>query len=335
MTLSYRNLGRTGLKVSEVSLGTMAFGRWIEESESANVLDAALDSGINLLDTADVYGKDLNNPLETGASERILGQLLKERRHRIILATKVHGKVGTGVNDGGQSRYHIFRAVENSLRRLQTDYIDLYQVHRFDPDTPLEETLRALDDLVTQGKVRYIGASNYAAWQLAKAHGISAGNGLHRFESVQPEYSLITRDIEKELLPFALSEGVGVLVYSPLGRGILSGKYRADAQPPAGSRLASGEQRLHQLLEKPHSLLTPDAIRPFAERRGLTLAQYALSWVLSRPGITSAILGASKPEHVTEAAKTWHIRLDEEELREVDEALAALYRPVPATSVLD
>lgn len=167
-----------------------------------------------------------------GGAERILGNLLKERRHDIVLATKVHGRVGEGVNDGGQSRYHIFKAVEDSLRRLKTDYLDLYQVHRFDPNTPLEETLRALDDLVRQGKVRYIGASNFAAWQLAKAHGISALHGLHRFESLQPEYSLISREIEKEIIPFVQSENVGVIVYSPLGRGILSGKYRAGEAPP-------------------------------------------------------------------------------------------------------
>ncbi|WP_127580007.1 aldo/keto reductase [Paenibacillus koleovorans] len=326
---SYRQLGRTGLKVSEVSLGTMAFGRWISEQASAEVLDAALDSGINLIDTADVYGKgsDLGNPDSTGESEVILGHLLKERRHRIILATKVHGRVGSEVNDAGQSRYHIFRAVENSLRRLKTDYIDLYQVHRFDPNTPLEETLRALDDLVRQGKVRYIGASNYAAWQLAKAHGISNQLNLHRFESVQPEYSLISREIEQELIPFVQSEKVGVIVYSPLGRGILAGKYRAGEAPPEGSRLAAGEKRLQQLLEKRHSLTLPEALKALAEQRGLTLAQYSLAWVLSRPGITSAILGASKPEHITEAAKKWHERLTQEEQDEVDAIAANLQAP--------
>jgi len=330
--MQYRKLGRTGLLVSEVSLGTMAFGRWIDEKESARVLDAALDAGINLIDTADVYGRgtDLGNPNLVGESETILGKLLKGRRDKVILATKVHGRVGDGVNDAGQSRYHIFRAIENSLRRLQTDHVDLYQVHRFDPNTPLEETLRALDDLVRQGKVRYIGCSNYAAWQIAKAHAVSALHHLHRFESVQPEYSLITRDIEKELVPFALSEGVGILAYSPLGRGILTGKYRPGEAPPPGTRLAAGEQRLQQLIAKPRSLAIPDLIRPFAERRGLTLAQFALSWVLSRPGITSAILGASKAEHVTEAAKTWHIRLTEEEMREIDEATEVLAVPPAA-----
>jgi len=309
--MEYRKLGRTGLKVSAVSLGTMAFGRWIDEEASAPILDAALDLGINLVDTANVYGE--------GASEQILGNLLKARRQDIVLATKVHGKVGSGPNDGGQSRYHIFRAVEDSLRRLQTDYIDLYQVHRFDPNTPLEETLRALDDLVRQGKVRYIGASNFAAWQLAKAHGISALHGLERFESLQPEYSLISREIEQEIIPFVQSEQVGVIVYSPLGRGVLSGKYKEGEAPPAGTRLAAGEPRLEQLLKK-NALAVAEAIKPLAEQRGLTPAQYALSWVLSRPGITSAILGASKLEHITEAAKSWDVRLSEQELRQADDA---------------
>ncbi|WP_179089825.1 aldo/keto reductase [Paenibacillus sp. FSL A5-0031] len=313
--MEYRKLGRTGLKVSEVSLGTMAFGRWIDEDASAAILDAALDHGINLVDTANVYGE--------GESERILGNLLKERRHQIVLATKVHGRVGEGVNDSGQSRYHIYKAVEDSLKRLKTDYLDLYQVHRFDSNTPLEETLRALDDLVRQGKVRYIGASNFAAWQLAKAHGISALHSLHRFESLQPEYSIISREIEKEIIPFVQSEQVGVIVYSPLGRGILSGKYRVGEAPPEGSRLAAGEQRLEELLKK-NAIPVAEAIRPLAEEKGLTQAQYALSWVLSRPGITSAILGASKLEHITEAAKSWDVKLSAEELAKADEATSNL-----------
>ncbi|MBH5317428.1 aldo/keto reductase [Paenibacillus sp. GSMTC-2017] len=317
--MEYRKFGRTGLKVSAVSLGTMAFGRWIDEKASATILDLALEKGINVVDTANVYGG--------GESERILGNLLKERRADIVLATKVHGRVGEGVNDSGQSRYHIFKAVEDSLKRLKTDYLDLYQVHRFDPNTPLEETLRALDDLVRQGKVRYIGASNFAAWQLAKAHGISALHSLHRFESLQPEYSLISREIENEIIPFVQSEQLGVIVYSPLGRGILSGKYRVGEAPPAGSRLAAGEERLTQLLQK-NALQIADAIKPLASEHGLTGAQYALSWVLSRPGITSAILGASKPEHITEAAKTWSVRLSDEALEQADKATTSLQSKV-------
>ncbi|MGM1048022.1 MAG: aldo/keto reductase [Bacillota bacterium] len=318
--MQYRTLGRTGLKVSEVSLGTMAFGRWINEQDSARVLDQALGMGINLVDTADVYGKGMDNGSlsQLGESETILGNVLKNRRHDILLATKLHNVMGPGVNDQGQSRYHIYRALENSLRRLQTDYIDLYQVHRFDPHTPLEETLQALDDLVKEGKIRYIGCSNYAAWQLAKAHGISALYHLRRFESVQPEYSLITRGIEQELIPFAQSEQVGVIVYSPLGRGILSGKYRSGEAPPSESRLAAGEQRLQALLNQKHALKIVDIIRPLAEKRGWSLPQYAVNWVLSRPGITSAIVGASKPEQLQETLRYSDERLDSEELAEID-----------------
>lgn len=320
MSIGQRRLGRTGLRVSEVSLGTMAFGRWIGEKESAEVLDTALDAGITLIDTADVYGSgmDKDNPLETGESETILGNLLGARRHEIVLATKVHGRVGLGPNDAGQSRYHIYRAVENSLKRLKTDYIDLYQVHRFDEQTPLEETLRALDDLVRQGKVRYIGASNYVAWQIAKAHGISALQRLERFESVQPEYSLIARGIEQELLPFAISEGVGVIVYSPLGRGLLTGKYAYGQQPPAGTRGAANEKRLQVLLEQERHFHIVEQLKPIAARKGWTLAQLALSWVLSTQGVTSAILGVSKPHHITDILATVAEKLTSEELKELD-----------------
>jgi aryl-alcohol dehydrogenase-like predicted oxidoreductase len=320
VSIAVKKLGRTGLKVSKVALGTMAFGRWIDERRSAEVLDAALDAGITLIDTADVYGKgsDSGNPLESGQSETILGNLLGARRHNIILATKVHGRVGSGPNDQGQSRYHIIRAVEDSLRRLKTDYIDLYQVHQFDSETPLEESLRALDDLVRQGKVRYIGASNYAAWQIAKAHGISALLNLHRYESVQPEYSLIARGAERELLPFAQSEGVGVLVYSPLGRGLLTGKYRFAAEPPAGTRGAAGEARIKPLLENERNFRIVEGLKPIAQRKGWTLAQLALTWVVSQPAVTSAILGASSPAHIIESVAKVSEKLSTEELAEID-----------------
>jgi aryl-alcohol dehydrogenase-like predicted oxidoreductase len=319
-TMQHRKLGRTGLKVSEVSLGTMAFGRWIDEDQSQLVLDAAIDAGITLVDTADVYGKgmDRDNPLESGESEYILGRVLKGRRNQIILATKVHGKVGIGPNDSGQSRYHIFRAIDASLQRLQTDYIDLYQVHRFDPETPLEETLSALDDLVKSGKVRYIGCSNFAAWQIAKAHGVSAVHHLNRFESVQPEYSIISRGIEDELLPFVQSERVGVIVYSPLGRGLLSGKYKQGEAPPEGSRGAAGERRLQSLLGADRNYHIVEALKLLAANRGWTLAQFALAWVLSNPNISSAILGVSRPEQINDALQYIAHSLTTEELAEVD-----------------
>ena len=281
--MKYRPLGRAGVQVSEVSLGTMAFGRWIDERASAAVLDVALASGINLIDTADVYGTGMDNGdvNQLGESEEILGRSLKERRQGILLATKSHNRTGPGINDQGQSRYHIYRALENSLVRLQTDYIDLYQVHRFDELTPLEETLEALTDLVRQGKVRYIGRSNYAAWRLAKAHGISALHGLRRFESVQPEYSLITRDIERELIPFAQSEHVGVIVYSPLGRGILSGKYRAGKLPIG---LAPCRRRTETAIAAEPAACAFHRRRDpaFGRAAEWTLPQFALNWVLSR-----------------------------------------------------
>ncbi|WP_248925821.1 aldo/keto reductase [Paenibacillus hamazuiensis] len=318
--MNHRKLGRTGLKVSEISLGCMAFGRWIDEKMSFQVLDTALDAGITLFDTADVYGRgmDIGDPSLSGESETILGRWLKGKRDRIILATKVHGRVGSGPNDAGQSRYHIMRAVENSLKRLDTDYIDLYQVHRFDENTPLEETLRALDDLVRQGKVRYIGCSNFSAWQIAKAHGISALQGLERFESVQPQYSLIARQIEQELLPFCRSEQVGVIVYSPLGRGMLTGKYRLGEAPPEGTRAAAGEKRLQSLMAQTDNFELVDKLKPFAERRDCTLAQFALAWVLNSPVISSAILGASKPQHIMDALPYAEQKLTDEELAEID-----------------
>lgn len=320
--MEYKSWGRTGLKLSHISLGTMAFGRWIDEQHSAAIIDAALEGGINLIDTADVYGKGMDNGnlRQTGESEQIIGRALKGKRHDVILATKVKNPVGTGINDKGLSRYHIVRALEKSLQRLQTDYIDIYQVHGFDHETPLDETLRALDDLVREGKIRYIACSNFAAWQLAKAHGLSALHGFSRFEGIQSEYSLITRDIEREIVPFVQSEKVGVMAYSPLGRGILAGKYKQDAPPPPDSRLAAGEKRLELLLNKRSAYDVVEAIRPLATQRGWSLAQYALAFVLSQPAITTAIVGASKLEQLQEAlhlVQSGEYRLSEQELHEL------------------
>lgn len=209
--MQYRALGNIGVMVSRLCLGTMSFGRWIDERDSVGILDCALDAGVNLIDTADYYGtgQDAAFPYGTGESEEILGRALKGRRHRVILATKVGFPTGSGMNEAGSSRVHMMRAVEASLKRLQTDYIDLYQIHRFDPNTPQEETLRTLDDLVRQGKVRYIGCSNYAAYQVAKSHAISHQRGWEKFVSIQPQYNLFVRDIERELLPFCEEENLG------------------------------------------------------------------------------------------------------------------------------
>jgi 1-deoxyxylulose-5-phosphate synthase len=320
--MEFRRLGNTGLKVSNLCLGTMAFGRWIDEAASARVLDTALEAGINFVDTANMYGKaqDNGNYQENGMAETILGRQLGARRRQIVLATKVRHPMGPGPNDGGLSRRHIMEAVEASLRRLQTDWIDLYQCHAFDDQTPLEETLQALDDLVRQGKVRYIGCSNFAAWQIAKAHGISNRLGLARFVSVQPQYSLLVRSIEKELLPFCRSEGVGVMPYSPMARGFLTGKYRKGEAPPEGTRAAAGEPRLHALMTEA-AFDKVEHFRAACAQWRLPMAQVATAWVLANPAVTSAIVGASKPEQVTDAVAAAAIRLTAEQL----ETLAAIF----------
>lgn len=308
--MELRRLGSTGLKVTNICLGTMAFGRWIDEAASARVIDAALDSGVNFFDTADIYGRGMEtgNPGEKGQSETILGNLLGSRRHKIVLASKVHGNMGPGPNDEGLSRSHIMQAVEASLRRLQTDYIDLYQCHRFDDSTPVEETLRAFDDLIRQGKVRYVGVSNWAAWQIAKAHGLSDRLGLPRFASVQPQYSLLVRDIEQELAPFCLSEGVGIIPYSPIARGLLTGKYRPGQAPPEGTRGAAGEARLKSLMTGAN-LDKVEQFRRLCAEWDLPMAAVATAWVLANPAVTAAIVGASKPDHVTDGVAATDVKL--------------------------
>lgn len=321
--MEFRRLGNSGLRVSKLCLGTMAFGRWIDERQSAEVIDAAFDVGINFIDTADVYGpgQDSGKHEEKGVSETILGKLLGKRRQHIVLATKVWQPMGDGPNDGGLSRKHILDAIDASLRRLQTDYIDLYQCHRFDPDVPLEETLRAFDDLIRQGKVRYIGCSNWAAWQIAKAHGLSDLKGLPRFISVQPQYSLLVRDIERELMPFCESEGVGIIPYSPIARGFLTGKYRKGEAPPENTRAAHGEPRL-KLLMTEKNWERVEAFRAVCAEWGMSMAHVALAWVLSKPAITSAIVGASRPFHVTDAAEAASLTLSNEQIERLDEMFA-------------
>lgn len=321
--MEIRRLGNTGLKVTNICLGTMAFGRWIDEDASARVLDAALDAGINFIDTANIYGKSLDtgNYEEASMAETILGRLLGARRSQIVLATKVRHSMGPGPNDGGLSRRHIMQAVEDSLRRLKTDWIDLYQCHAFDDETPLEETLRALDDLVRQGKVRYIGCSNFAAWQIAKAHGISEREGLARFVSVQPHYSLLVRNIETELLPFCRSEGVGVIPYSPIARGLLTGKYRRGEEFPEGTRAAAGDRSLRRLMTDA-ALNQVERFRAACAEWGLPMAHVAIAWVLANPAVTSAIVGASKPFHVTDAVAAAAIKLTAEQMETLDAIFA-------------
>ena len=290
-----RLMGRTGLKVSELCLGTMTFGSvagvrgapGCDEKESLAILNAYLEQGGNFIDTADGYAE--------GRSEEILGRGLKGRRDDVVLATKVFFPAGPGANRKGLSRKHIFENIEVSLRRLQTDYIDLYQVHCFDSHTPLEETLSALDALVRQGKVRYLGCSNYGGWQLAKALGLSALHGWAKFDCLQPQYSLVSRAIEREILPCCRAEGVGVIAYSPLGGGFLSGKYRAGEPAPPASRVADSEPANRFWVERNRTERNYQILRvvdDVASRLGKTSTQIALAWLLAMPGVTSAIIGA-------------------------------------------
>lgn len=294
--MEYRFLGRTGLKVSELCLGTQTFGWGADEKTAHAMADRFVEAGGNFFDTADVYNE--------GQAEIILGRWLKSRGHRsdFIVATKVFFPVGKGPNDTGLSRKHIFDAIEGSLRRLQTDYIDLYQVHCWDMSTPLEETLRALDDLVRTGKVRYLGASNFTPSQLEKALMLSRMNGWSRFDCLQLEYSLLVRSPEWELLPLCREEGVGVICWSPLAGGWLTGKYRRGEPPPPDSR-AGRRDRWEDLPEQRESELTwriVDALLEVSKALGKTPAQVALNWLLQQPGVTAPIIGARTLEQLEE-----------------------------------
>ena len=283
--MELRRLGSTGVRVSELCLGTMTFGNEADEATSKAIVDRFLDAGGNFVDTANVYS--------AGVSEEITGRALSSRRDKVILATKVRFPMGDDANDVGLSRRNIRAQVEASLRRLGTDWIDLYQVHCWDPRTPLEETISTLNDLVHEGKVRYLGASNFAGWHLAKALGIAALHDWEPFVSLQPEYSLITRDIERELLPQCKDEGLAVLPWSPLAGGVLSGKYRRDTDFPAGTRGADTENPItftYRLDDRAWNIV--DAVGKVAAEVGKTPAQVALNWVANRPGITAPIIGA-------------------------------------------
>jgi aryl-alcohol dehydrogenase-like predicted oxidoreductase len=324
-------MGRTGLKVSEICLGTMTFGNQADAETAFRIMDVADEAGVTFFDTADAYplGGDLST---VGETERIVGRWLRERgaRDRIILATKCRGVMGPGPNDQGLSRKHVISACEASLRRLQTDYIDLYQTHMPDVDTPIEETLRALDDLVRAGKVRYIGASNYPAWRLADALWTSTQHGLARFECDQPRYNILFRMIEDEILPLCRAHGVGVIAYNPLAGGVLTGRYRGrtPAQLEEGTRFAlarAGElYRKRYWNEEVFEVVA--RLGDFLERRGKSLTHVALAWVLAQPGITSAILGASRPDQLQDSLRGVEVTLDAEEMAACDDAWYALPR---------
>jgi aryl-alcohol dehydrogenase-like predicted oxidoreductase len=310
-----RRMGRTGLKVSEICLGTMTFGYQCDEPSSVAILNKSADMGVTFLDTADVYPVP-PSPDTAGRSEEIIGKWLQGKREKFVLATKCRMRVGHGPNDEGLSRKHILKAAEDSLRRLRTDYIDLYQTHSPDPDTPLEETLEALDTLVRQGKVRYLGCSNTPAWQIALALGISARSGWARFGCLQPRYNLLYREIETEHLPLCRDQGLGVIAYNPLAGGFLSGKYRAEDSPREGTRFTLGKtgdlyrERYWQRAQ----FEAVEHLRRFFQPRGKSLVQVAVAWVLAQPGITSAIVGASRPEQLDESLQSTTLQLDGEEM---------------------
>jgi aryl-alcohol dehydrogenase-like predicted oxidoreductase len=329
--MKIRRMGRTGLKVTEVCLGTMTFGHQCDEATSFAILDKAAGRGVNFLDTADVYPVP-PSPQTAGRTEEIVGRWLKGKRDRFVVATKCRMRVGHGPNDAGLSRRHVLKACEDSLRRLGTDYIDLYQTHSPDPDTPQEETLRALDDLLRQGKVRYLGCSNSPAWQVALGLGISARLNLARYDCVQPRYNLLHREIEAELLPLCRDQGLGVIPYNPLAGGFLSGRYRNPDEVPPGTRFSlgpTGELYRERYWQKAQ-FEAVEVLRRWFEPRGLSLVTVAVAWVLGQSGVTSAIVGASKPEQLDASLSAVDLTLEAEDNDALNLAWYSLPRPVKA-----
>ncbi len=332
--MQQRRLGRAGLRVSEICLGTMTFGVQCDEQQSRAILDRAADGGITFLDTADCYPIPLE-PDTVGRTEEILGRWLTGRRERFVLASKCFFPMGPGPNERGNSRRHVLHAAEASLRRLRTDFIDLYQVHAYDPDTPLDETLRALDDLVRSGKVRYAGCSNFRAWELARALAVSEQRDLTRFDATQPRYNLLHREIETDLLPLCRASGVGVIVFNPLAGGLLTGKHRPGDEPAAGTRfspqLGSTGAAYRRRYWQDEALQAVSALRAFFEARGRALASAAVAWVLEQPGISAAIVGASRPEQLEATLAASGFTLDDEERATLDQVWFDLPRRRPET----
>ena len=288
--MEYSVLGNSGVEVSRLCLGAMMFGSPTDESDSIKIIERAFEAGINFIDTANVYN--------AGESERIVGKAVKAFRDDVLIATKVSGAMGEGLNRSGTSRHHIMMAVEDSLRRLDTDRIDLYYLHRWNALTPIEESLRALDDCVRQGKVRYIAGSNFDAWRLCEAWWTSDRMNLEKFVCLQPLYNIVNRDVEVELLPFCKAYNVGVVSYSPLARGVLTGKYLPGQPPPPGSRAARQDRRILQTELREESYEVAQKLQPLAAAHGKTLAQFALAWTLANPTITSVIIGPKSIEQL-------------------------------------
>ena len=316
-TMDYRNLGRTGLIVSELALGTMQFGWTADEQTAFAIMDAYVEAGGNLIDTADVYTRWIDgNP--GGVSEEMIGRWMRARgnRHEVLVATKVRRRMWEGPNGEGLGRAHILRAVDDSLRRLQTDYIDLYQTHYFDAETPIEETMQVLDDLVRWGKVRYVGCSNYTAWRLVEALWASDRNGLVSFVSLQPHYNLVHRaEFEQDLAEVVERYGLGVLPYSPLAAGFLTGKYRREAPPPDSERA----ERVHDLYYGQQAFALIDHLAELARTRRCSVAQLALAWLMAQPLVTAPIIGANSLAQVQESLAAVDVRLRPEEIRTLNE----------------
>lgn len=318
--MKYRILGNTGVYVSTVSLGAMTFGGagttlgdalgGLDLSATKAVVGQALDLGVNLVDTADVYSG--------GESEELLGRALGARRDDVILATKFSARTGPGPNQIGSSRLHLMRALDDSLRRLGTDHIDLYQLHSIDPVTPIEETLAALDDAVRQGKVRYVGCSNLAAWQMMKAQAASERHGWTRFVASQSYYSLLGRDVEREIVPMALDQNLSLLVWAPLAGGILSGKYGRSGSDEPGARRTAADYPDFPPVDPGSAWDVVDALRAVANRHGVSPAQVALAWVLSRPAVTSVVVGAKRPDQLVDSAGAADLMLSAQDVTELE-----------------
>jgi aryl-alcohol dehydrogenase-like predicted oxidoreductase len=324
--MEFRHLGRSGLKVSEITFGNwVTHGGHVDDPTAHATIHAALDAGITTFDTADVYAGT--------KAEAVMGAALKgQRREGIEIFTKVYWPTGPGMNDRGLSRKHIVESCHNSLRRLQTDYVDLYQAHRFDYDTPLEETLRAFDDLVRQGKVLYVGVSEWTADQIRDAVRLAAEMGLDRIVSNQPQYSMLWRVIEAEVVPTSLELGVGQIVWSPIAQGVLTGKYLPGQEPPADSRATASEEGANMVSRwlRDDVLSAVQRLLPIASDLGLTPAQLAVAWVLANPNVSSAIVGASRPSQIVDNAKASGVALDADVLEAVDLALGEVVTRDPA-----
>lgn len=309
--MQYRQLGNSGVRVSVIGLGTNQFGGKVDQAGVNEIIDGCLELGVNFIDTADIY--------TGGRSEETLGVALQGKWDKVVLGTKGVSPMGQGVNDRGASRYHIANAVEASLRRLQTDHIDLYQMHRWDDTTPIDETLRALDDLVAGGKVRYVGASNYAAWQLSRANLLAELRGWSRFVTIQPHYHMFERGIEQEMIPYCNAYGVGILPYFPLAGGFLTGKYKQGEPAPAGSRGESSAYVQRYMTDKNYAIV--EKLGAWAEERGHSMVELAHAWLLGQPQVSSVISGATKLSQVQSNAKAADWSLSAEELAAVNAVL--------------